>query len=67
MRLSLNADDWDRGFQDGEQEKPLGSCPYAPRTTESWSWVSGYIEGKAARNGYSAARPDEPPRCALRR
>ena len=67
MRLSLNTDAWDRGFQDGEQGKPLGSCPYAPGTTESWSWVSGYIEGKAARNGYSAARPDDRPRCALRR
>jgi ribosome modulation factor len=67
MRLSLNTDAWDRGFHDGEQGKPLRPCPYEPGTTESWSWVSGYIEGKAARNGCSAARPDDRPRSALRR
>jgi ribosome modulation factor len=59
MRLELDEQAWNRGFMDGEQGKPLQSCPYAPRTTQSWSWVSAYIEGKAARNGYSAANPPQ--------
>lgn len=63
MRLALDNHAWDRGFQDGEQGKPLTPCPYAPGTTESWSWVSGYIEGKAARYAFSArkavSRPQE--------
>jgi hypothetical protein len=64
MRLSLNADAWDRGFQDGEQEKPLGSCPYAPRTTESWSWSAATSKVKPPEMG---TRLPERPRCALRR
>jgi len=55
MRLDGQA--WNRGFEDGEPGEPLRSCPYASGSTQSWSWVSGYIEGKAARNGCSAASP----------
>ena len=44
---------WIRGFEDGEQGKPLRADPYAAGTTASWSWSSGYIEGKAARHGYA--------------
>src|SRR5262245_51699057 len=49
MRLALDDHAWDIGFQDGEQGKPVTPCPYASGTTESWSCVSGYIEGKAAK------------------
>ena len=57
MRIEIEGQVWDKGFEDGEQGKALLSCPYTTGTTESLSWVSGYIEGKAARNGCSAASP----------
>ena len=59
MRLSIDSHAWSRGFHDGEAGRPLHSCPYAVGTTERWSWSSGYIEGNAARRGYSAHRPIE--------
>ena len=57
MRIEIDGQAWDKGFEDGEPGEPLRSCPYASGSTQSWSWVSGYIEGKAARNGCSAASP----------
>jgi ribosome modulation factor len=54
MRIEIDGQAWDKGFEDGEQGESLFLCPYEPGTTESLSWVSGYIEGKAARNEYSA-------------
>jgi ribosome modulation factor len=67
MRIEIDGQVWDKGFEDGEQGKHLLSCPYPPGTTESLSWVSGYIEGKAARNGYSATRAGDPQKARLRR
>jgi hypothetical protein len=67
MRIEIDGQAWNRGFDDGQQGKPLCSCHYAMGTTESLSWISGYIEGKAARNGYSAARPGDRQKNALRR
>ena len=61
MRLTIDGQAWDRGFEDGELGMPLRACPYEIGTTESWSWSSGYVEGKAARNGYSVTRPDVLP------
>jgi ribosome modulation factor len=40
---------WQRGFAAGFAGEPLDCCPFAAGTRESWSWVSGYIEGKARR------------------
>jgi ribosome modulation factor len=60
MRLRIDGDAWNRGFWDGEDGKPLRSCPYAVGTTERWSWSSGYIEGDAARRGFKAAHPCSP-------
>ena len=57
MRLEIDGHAWNQGFYDGEQGRPPRSCPYDVGTTESWSWSSGYIEGKAARNGYTATGP----------
>lgn len=57
MRLKIEEQAWNRGFWDGEAGEPLVSCPFAVGTTESWSWSSGYIEGKAFRNGFKATRP----------
>ncbi len=56
MRLTIDGQAWDRGFEDGELGLPLRACPYEIGTTESWSWSSGYVEGKAARNGYAITR-----------
>ena len=56
MRIEIDGQAWDKGFDDGEQGASLFLCPYEQGTTESLSWVSGYIEGKAARNAYSATR-----------
>jgi len=67
MRIEIDGQACNRGFDDGEQAKPLCPCPYALGTTESLSWVSGYIEGQAARNGYSPARPGDRQKNALRR
>ena len=57
MRLEIDRHAWNRGFWDGEEGKSLRSCPYAVCTTARLSWASGYIEGKAARNGYAVIRP----------
>ena len=43
----------------GPQRDPRWLTAYRAGTTEDWSWSSGYIEGKAALHGYSAARPRE--------
>ena len=48
-RLSLDDRAWREGLQDGRQGRPLRACQYAVGSTEHWSWSSGYIEGKAAR------------------
>jgi ribosome modulation factor len=56
MRIEIDGQACDKGFEDGGQGKALLSCPYATGTTQSLSWVSGYIEGKAVRNGYSVTR-----------
>ena len=55
--MSQDEHAWARGFDDGELGLPPRACPYASGTTESWSWSSGYVEGKAARNGYAVTRP----------
>jgi hypothetical protein len=39
------------------RETLLDSSPYAPGTSSSLSWSSGYIEGKAFRNGFIATPP----------
>jgi len=57
MRLAQDEHAWTRGFEDGELGLPLRACPYDIGSTESWSWSSGYVEGKAARNGYAVTRP----------
>jgi hypothetical protein len=55
---------WTRGFEDGELGLPLRACPYEVGTTESWSWSSGYVDGKAAMTGYAVTRPapQQPPK-----
>ena len=45
----LRQDDW--SWQQGYRAGCLGvsTCNFPAGTVESWSWISGYIEGKAAR------------------
>jgi ribosome modulation factor len=57
MRIEMDEQAWLRGFDDGEQGKPLNECPYPIGCDGSLSWISGYIEGKAARDGYTVIRP----------
>lgn len=57
MRIEMDEQAWLRGFDDGEQGKPLNECPYPIGYDGSLSWISGYIEGKAARDGYTVIRP----------
>ena len=40
---------WQDGYDAGRSGAPLTSAPCRADTTETWSWTSGYIEGKAAR------------------
>ena len=60
MRLEIDGNAWNQGFWDGEMGLAPRSCPYARGTSDSLSWSSGYIEGKAARNGYKATLPCSP-------
>jgi ribosome modulation factor len=57
MDIEMDEQAWLRGFDDGEQGKPLNECPYQIGSDGSSSWISGYIEGKAARDGYTVIRP----------
>ena len=57
MRIEINEQAWNRGFWDGDSREPSHACPYAVDADERLSWLSGYIEGKAFRNGYIATPP----------
>jgi ribosome modulation factor len=57
MRIVINEQAWNRGFWDGDSGKPSHACPCAVDADERLSWLSGYIEGKAFRNGYIATPP----------
>jgi ribosome modulation factor len=46
---------WERGYRAGCLG--LSDCPFPAGAAESWSWISGYIEGKAAR----VAKPKSSP------
>jgi len=45
--LRQDRSSWQRGYRAGCIG--LSACPFPAGTAESWSWISGYIEGKAAR------------------
>ena len=47
--LRQDADSWRQGYKAGLSGEPLSARPYPVGTIASWSWHSGYIEGKAAR------------------
>jgi ribosome modulation factor len=57
MRIDINEQAWNQGFWDGDSGKPSLACPYGVESDERLSWMSGYIEGKAFRNGYIATPP----------
>jgi ribosome modulation factor len=46
---------WQRGYRAGCLG--LSACPFPAGTAEGWSWISGYIEGKAARVAKPKPRP----------
>jgi ribosome modulation factor len=45
--LSQDPCAWQRGYRAGYLG--LSACLFPAGSVESWSWISGYIEGKAAR------------------
>ncbi len=47
--LRQDAGSWHAGYRAGRSGAPLTLAPCRADTTETWSWTSGYIEGKAAR------------------
>jgi len=55
--IRIDSKAWDEGFKAGEISRGLAvTCPYAPGSTEAFSWCSGFIEGDAKRQGYSYTR-----------
>jgi hypothetical protein len=40
---------WHEGYRAGRSGVDTRTCPHPAASTESWSWSSGFIEGKAAR------------------
>jgi ribosome modulation factor len=41
---------WNEGYRAGRLGISDSTGPYHPRSPKALSWISGYIEGKAARN-----------------
>ena len=58
---------WDVGFAAGERGVFPFRCPYPATTRQAWSWSSGFIEGKAKRDGYEYSRGTRPPHNAVHR
>jgi ribosome modulation factor len=52
MELRMDRTAWIGGFHAGEAGRSVRTCPYPPASCESWSWSSGFTEGKAKRDGY---------------
>ena len=44
--IKQDARSWYEGYRAGRLGQGLFKCPHPAGTTESWSWTSGYIEGK---------------------
>ncbi len=47
--LRQSARCWQEGYRAGQHRASLTDCPYTIGGSQSWSWSSGTIEGKAAR------------------
>jgi ribosome modulation factor len=48
--LKLDERAWEKGYRAGRLGISDSTGPYHPRSLKALSWISGYIEGKAARN-----------------
>ena len=48
--VELDERAWDEGHRAGRLGISDSTGPYHPRSMKALSWISGYIEGKAARN-----------------
>ena len=44
-----DAASYDSGFKAGRSGLDVSACPHPAGCNESWSWTSGFIEGKARR------------------
>jgi hypothetical protein len=47
--IRIDADSWQRGYDDGAAGVPYRVGRQAPGIADRWSWISGYIEGQARR------------------
>jgi ribosome modulation factor len=47
--MTQSEDAWQAGYAAGAVGLPMSRCPAPAGTIESWSWHSGFIEGKAQR------------------
>ncbi len=61
-RLELDAAAYRAGYAAGLAADGR-ECPYPARSTESWSWSSGFIEGEAKREqGFRPPRLVDDPK-----
>ena len=51
MDLRMDEYAWRAGVRAGAAGRERSSCPYPSASGEAWSWQSGFIEGKAKREG----------------
>jgi ribosome modulation factor len=59
MPREMSQKAWQEGYDAGKRGERAAACPYRARTVESWSWSSGFVDGKAARaNPASKANQD---------
>ena len=63
--IRIDGKSWDEGFRAGEtwnpRTEPKPHNPYPVKSAESYSWLSGWIEGDAKRQGYSYSDPGASP------
>jgi hypothetical protein len=57
MELHIDRDAWLAGFRTGEAGQ-RGTCPHPPASNEAYSWSSGFVEGKAKRDGHEYSGPE---------
>jgi hypothetical protein len=58
MLLAIDSRSWEEGFTAGENWKsvPASHNPYAAGSIESYSWLSGWIEGNAKEQGFNYSK-----------
>lgn len=55
-RVQLDREAYRAGYDAGARGERASECPYPARTTEAFSWRSGFIEGQASRKTNTAGK-----------